>query len=330
MQWWCGLHRQVGSIAATCRRSFSVAIVGAGPVGLTLAILLKRMNLRVVVLERLHEPSNHPRAHFINMRSMEIFRELHETIPAKLVALSPAQQEWRRFSYCSSVLGKQIASFDHFKDSSDKYRSTLSPERVLHLNQPDLLNVLLSHAQSLGIEVKFGTQVLSCSNGSDHKVQASVKHLNTGGSETFTCEYLVGTDGASSTVRESMKIPMTGNEKTHNFIGIHFHCPNILPLLEARGISPSMLSFIFNQHTIGVLVSHDISRGNFILQLPYFFPFQTLEEDFSQDKCKALIRHAFGADIQPTIMSVRAWRMTAKVAERYARESSLTLYSMYR
>ena len=51
-----------------------VLIVGAGPVGLTLSALLSRFGVDHLVCERRARPSTHPQAHFVNNRTMEIFR----------------------------------------------------------------------------------------------------------------------------------------------------------------------------------------------------------------------------------------------------------------
>ena len=56
--------------------SVPVLIVGAGPTGLTLSALLSRFGIDHLVCERRARPTMHPHAHFVNNRSMEIFRPL--------------------------------------------------------------------------------------------------------------------------------------------------------------------------------------------------------------------------------------------------------------
>lgn len=81
-------------LSTESKRHKSIVIVGAGPVGLTLAILLRRFGVsNLVVLEKNDQVHNHPRAHFINTRSMEIMQEympqLHDRI--KNIAAAPHQ-----------------------------------------------------------------------------------------------------------------------------------------------------------------------------------------------------------------------------------------------
>ncbi len=83
-----------------------VAIIGAGPVGLTLSMLLARHGVRSIVLEQRLHATEHPQAHFINTRSMEIFREVggHE-LEQRIREAAPPLDTWRQFIYCRSLLG---------------------------------------------------------------------------------------------------------------------------------------------------------------------------------------------------------------------------------
>lgn len=63
-----------GVLAARHLSSVPVAVVGAGPTGLMTSLLLSRLRVPHVVLERRSALPTHPQAHFINYRTMEIFR----------------------------------------------------------------------------------------------------------------------------------------------------------------------------------------------------------------------------------------------------------------
>jgi len=52
-----------------------VLIVGAGPVGLSMALALARQNIRSLVIERHPSRTEHPRARGVSMRTMELFRQ---------------------------------------------------------------------------------------------------------------------------------------------------------------------------------------------------------------------------------------------------------------
>eukprot|EP00965_Chrysotila_dentata_P062894 2083501-Pleurochrysis_carterae.AAC.3 len=58
-------------MAAVGRRS-PVLIVGGGPVGLFASATLSRLRVRSILVEKHTTPSNHPRAHLLNTRTMEV------------------------------------------------------------------------------------------------------------------------------------------------------------------------------------------------------------------------------------------------------------------
>ncbi len=53
-----------------------MVVAGAGPTGLTTALLLAQYGVPSVVLERARRLTDHPQAHLLNMRTMEVFRGL--------------------------------------------------------------------------------------------------------------------------------------------------------------------------------------------------------------------------------------------------------------
>lgn len=56
-------------------KSVPVLIVGAGPVGLSMALALARQNVRSLIVERHPSTTQHPRARGVSMRTMELFRQ---------------------------------------------------------------------------------------------------------------------------------------------------------------------------------------------------------------------------------------------------------------
>lgn len=78
-------------------------------------------------------------------------------------------------------------------------------------------------------------------------------------------EYLVAADGAGSTIRKLMGINMKGEEELQHLISIHFWSRELGSRLVQT--EPGMLYFIFNPHTIAVLVAHDLQSGEFVMQV---------------------------------------------------------------
>ncbi|PHJ21204.1 fad binding domain-containing protein [Cystoisospora suis] len=132
-----------------------VLIVGAGPIGLSLALLLRRMRLPCLLVERDEEAKCQPKAHYCSSRSMEVWRmlgHLDDVMENEVASLN----DWRSFSYCTHLVRSRsdpsptIAVRDHFKDAyvfpkKDgrlRYYECHSPCRVANLPQHILLPLL--------------------------------------------------------------------------------------------------------------------------------------------------------------------------------------------
>ena len=57
-------------------QSVDVLIAGAGPVGLTAALLLQRLGLTVEIVDQRDGPQRAPAAHVVNARTFEVWRQI--------------------------------------------------------------------------------------------------------------------------------------------------------------------------------------------------------------------------------------------------------------
>ncbi|KFG63828.1 FAD binding domain-containing protein [Toxoplasma gondii RUB] len=138
-----------------------VLIVGAGPIGLSLALLLRRMRVPFLVVERDEEARCQPKAHYCSSRSMEVWRMLGHLDEAMENEV-PSLDVWKHFSYCTHLVGSSnhprpnIAARDHFSnaytfklpDGRTRYFESESPCRVMHLPQHILLPLLYARLHS--------------------------------------------------------------------------------------------------------------------------------------------------------------------------------------
>lgn len=90
------LPRRLSSgVLSSIPSSVPVAIVGAGPAGLTLSALLSQYGVPSLLLEKLSTLPTHPQAHFINLRSMEIMRHALGGLDRVVLDKCPSRDEWR-------------------------------------------------------------------------------------------------------------------------------------------------------------------------------------------------------------------------------------------
>lgn len=71
-----------------------------------------------------------------------------------------------------------------------------------------------------------------------------------------------------------------------NFINIHFKSPQLGRMMLDHN-NTSMLHFVYNSSVVCVLVSHSVEDGNFVLQVPYYPPVETIE-DYRKDPQRCL------------------------------------------
>ena len=339
-----------------------VLIVGAGPVGLTLSALLSRFGVDHLVCERRARPSTHPQAHFVNNRTMEIFRPVLG-LGASIARSQPPLEHWRRFVYCTGMArGVELGRVDHFDDGThdgthdddDRHHREVSPASVAHFGQHRLVPALLQRAYALHPRGRDGfitgatlTDVRTRSPaapgatfGSRGRAPVTARLALAGfnraddpndSTMSVDANILVAADGANSRVRDSLApARMTGTPTMQHLVNVHFTSRTLAARLR-RDDRAAMLYFVFNPDVVAVVVAHDLRNGEFVAQIPYFPPHQSLERDFSRRQCAALVEAAAnGGGTMPgetklddlEVRSVRAWTMSAEVADTFVTGNS--------
>jgi len=97
-----------------------------------------------------------------------------------------------------------------------------------------------------------------------------------------------------------------------------------------------MLYFLYNKNVISVLVCHDIEAGEFVLQVPFYPPVESINDYKDPSKSIEIIKQSFfseelrqgrearNADIE--IKNVNSWRMEGLVATSYVNKDTAKPY----
>ncbi|CAK4090127.1 unnamed protein product [Aphanomyces euteiches] len=274
------------------RRQAKVLITGGGPVGLTLGLLLEHVyKVPVDIVERQMQPTQHPQAHFMNLRTMEILRTHLPRLHDRILDIAAPPHEWRDYVYCSRVINGELARIDQF-----------GPD-IVRTRSPSFRNELLEslHGISPAQPVHFP----------QNKFETILSEQ-----DEAAYDYVVGADGAHSKVRSLLGIPMEGPPPLQSLVNVHFTSHELSN--HARK-APAMLYFVFNPQVIGVLIAHDLAAGEWVFQIPCF-PVKDPSSEYPPSRCIDLIRHAAGGSpsLDVKLHSVGGWRMTAQVAREYA------------
>lgn len=293
-----------------------VIIAGAGPSGLTMSALLARMKVKHLVVEKAPSISTHPMAHYVNVRTMEILREIG-MVEKHVKQLSPPRSAWEDFVWCTSISGRTLFRMTHKSIDMKSFCESV------HLSQnkitPYLLQEIMKPENSSYTDVKFNCAI---ENFQEYDEKITVKLSN---DEEVTCDYLIGADGASSNIRSQLGIGMSGKtEPLQTLMNIHFKCS---PGLKWSNNQAAMLFFVYNPKCVAVFVAHDLEKGEWVMQVPFFPPFQTPENSFSLEQCKEIVMAGLGVENseEVEVLSAAPWTMDAKVAKKYSSDSKRVL-----
>jgi 2-polyprenyl-6-methoxyphenol hydroxylase-like FAD-dependent oxidoreductase len=176
-----------------------VLIVGAGPVGLSLALALRHYDLRIRIVDRAPATKHEARAAIVWPRCAEIFDDL--------------------------------GCIDSFKDAAYALESTDVYANGERLGQLDVGHVASAHPHPLvieqhvterlladalarrGVQVEFSTE-LSAIQVFEDRAEAILRRGD-GMNELVTSAWLIGCDGARSQVRQQLGIPFEGKRRAN-------------------------------------------------------------------------------------------------------------------
>ncbi len=190
-----------------------ILIVGAGPVGMSLAILLKKAKVDFILLDKREAVTKLPRAIAINQASLSLFNELgiFENLKKYAVCINEAQIFWNK---------KHIGAIN-FHNVETKY------PYFLHVSQDiveqELENLLINNQ----IPIDRGHEFLESSSNSG-AVLSNIKAKN----DTYKIQskYIVATDGGNSTVRKQFENNL--NEESYGSYFILFDIEVFDPIFD--------------------------------------------------------------------------------------------------
>ncbi len=283
-----------------------VLICGGGPVGLSAAILLSRLSVRSVLVERHPSTTDHPKARGLLRRTMEILRPWGIEAALREQALPPGAL---RFIWVESLAGREIGRVE----PPHRPPGSRSPTYGCMAAQDAFEAELRRHADTYPeIKLRFNTE-LTTFEQDDTGVTATLRDRRSGQIQTVRASYMIAADGASSRIREALGIGMVGlGELDHNvIINIHFRA-ELGPWVRGR----PAVGYISSQGNGTLLWAHGTDRW---LVLRAFQPARgERPEEFTPEQCVDLARRAVGIpDLPVELINTAFWTRTAQVAERF-------------
>ncbi len=197
-----------------------VAIVGAGPVGLALAIELGLRGVACVVIERRAGAPRVPRMSSVSGRNMEFCRRWGIAEEVRSAAWSPAHP--MDFVYVETMTGRELARLKIPSYAESAGRLDYTPEGPATCPQIYFDPILAEKARSLDrVTLDYGTRLESFERHANG-VRAHLVGVSSGARSTVSAEYLVGCDGAGGTVRRLLAIPLDGQGTIASSVNVFF------------------------------------------------------------------------------------------------------------
>ncbi|MFM0355039.1 FAD-dependent oxidoreductase [Paraburkholderia nemoris] len=178
----------------------AVAIVGGGPVGMTLALALARQGVRSVLIEADDGVCTGSRAICISRRSLEIFKRLG-------VVQGFLQKGLPWTGGRSFYRDAEVFRFAMHQDDEQ----SLPP--MINIAQYQIEQLLLDEVEQHAdlIEIRWQTRVTGIEQHTGNGAAGATLDLSTGDTAWKMCaDWVVACDGGRSTVREALGLKLTG------------------------------------------------------------------------------------------------------------------------
>lgn len=208
-------------------REVPVLIVGGGGCGLSASIFLSNLGVEHLLVER-HETTSHlPKAHYINQRTMEVFRQ-HGVADAIYEVGAPIEKfgkvRWRTSLGGDGELDQRsIHEMDAFGGGS--LRPTYEADSpCLATNYPQLrLEPLLRRqAESRAPQsIRYHHDVVSWEQAADGGVVATIHDRDADSTYTIAARYVIAADGGR-TFGPALGVEMAGPTSMVDMVSTHF------------------------------------------------------------------------------------------------------------
>jgi 2-polyprenyl-6-methoxyphenol hydroxylase-like FAD-dependent oxidoreductase len=301
-----------------------VLIAGGGPFGLMLANELGRRGVSVALFDAKPSTAVNPQANATQARTMEHYRRLGFADEVRSLGLP--EDFPTDIAYFTRFTTHELARFrlpsarearERVATMSGSWSAAELPHRV---SQKYVEQVLRRHAEALpGVAIDYGWRLTGFAE-TDDAVSATVERADGGARRRIAARYLVGADGARSSVRKRLEIAWTGETGVvRDFFGgrmyaIYLRAPGFY---EIAPHPPAWMNVTFNGDRRAFMAAVD-GKGEFA------FHTQLREgedaERIGAADAAGLFHAAAGARIDATVLSSDTWTAGhALVAERFQR-----------
>ena len=284
-----------------------VLIVGAGPVGLGLAVDLGRRGVPCLVVEQGDGTFEFPRANAVNVRTMELCRRWGVADDVRAEAIPPDYPHTA--VYLTSLAGYEVGRVERAGHGGDK-PSQFSPEQPQRCNQMYFDPILRRRAESFPhVEMRYFTRFEKFTQQPD-KVIAEITDVATGDVERMSARYLIACCGGASSIRGDLGIKLEGLPEIGTPVHIFFRTD---ALWDHHEKGRAALHYLMGpQGRWATMIS---VNGRDLWSLSVEIPGRA--GTISDDEARGYVDRALGMSVEYEIRSISYWTRREMVADRY-------------
>lgn len=290
-----------------------VLIIGAGPVGLGLAVDLGRRGVPCLVVEQGDGGFEFPRANAVNVRTMELCRRWGIAQDVRAAAIPPDYPHTAL--YLTSLAGYEISRVERASHGGNK-PSAFSPEQPQRCNQIYFDPILRRRAEDFPhVDLRYHTRFESFQQETD-RVIARITNVTSGEIEQISARYLIACCGGHSSVRHDLGIKLEGLPEMGTPVQIFFYTD---ALWDHHDKGKAALHYLMG--AAGRWATLISVNGRDLWSLSVEIPGR--EGTISDEEARAYVDRALGAPLDYQLRSISYWTRREMVADSYGRDRVL-------
>ena len=309
-----------GPATLQIREQVTVLIVGGGPCGLTAALSLEQAGIDFVLLERRDFKTRIPRAHLLNIRTMEIFHDLG--VADDIYAQCPPEDRWHRVCWYTSLAGptpmhgRKIGDVHAWGGGPDRDRyATASPRAFANLPQIRLDALLRKHAERrCPGQIRPHQEVVDLHPDAEG-VTARVHDRQSAETYSIRARYVIAADGGRSCA-QSLGVNLEGPRAIREITSLYFEAD-----LSSYAHEEALLTYLISPAGQGGPAGTLQALGPRYWanrSSEWLLGLQGVPRGTSPDQLIALVRHTLGIeDLELQVKAINHWAFEGVVADRF-------------
>src|SRR5258705_1567053 len=295
-----------------------VLIIGAGPTGSTTALALANCGVRCHIVSRSNWMADSPGANVTNNRGNEVCRAAE--IAEYGAGYASPWELMGATTFTTSMAGHELIRMRTWGTGDDRRGDYLraSPCGMVDIIQPLLEPILFQKAAEKGATFAFNTEYVRHEQDSSG-VTATLRDRLDGREFTIRARYMVGADGARSSVVEHLDLPIEGRMARAGTIYTIFNAD----LSRYSKHRPSILNWIVTPDTS----FGEIGMGLLRAVRPWTqwiagwgFDINKGDPDLSESNVREKIRILIGdPTIEPDIVRTSVWYINQAYVTQYSK-----------